>query len=398
MTDPTPHPPPPPPLPRNVKLLGLTSLLNDVASEMIFPLLPAFVKSLPGGNVFHLGLIEGVADSAASLLKLLSGALSDRSGRRKGFVVFGYTAAALARPAIAVVLAPWHLVLVRLAERIGKGVRTAPRDALIADSTEHGVRGRAFGFHRAMDHLGAAIGPLLAAAWLAWGPSDASSLRWLFAASLAPGLVVVAIVMFGLRETRRAPEPIERSSSASAPFGAGFWVYLTALVVFTLGNSSDAFLLWRAEELGVAKPLLPILWCVFHIAKSGGNLLAGRLVDKIGPRPMIFGGWLLYAVIYLAFAFATSAWHVWGLFLAYAVFYAVTEPSEKTLVASLAADENRGQAFGWFNAALGIAALPASLGFGWLYKSWGPEAAFGSGAGLALLAALILLGVRQKAS
>ncbi len=380
-------------LPRNVKLLGAASLLNDVASEMIFPLMPQFLITVLGGNRFHLGIIEGVAESISSLLKLWAGAWSDRAGQRKGFVVFGYALAAVARPLIGLVTAPWHLFAARTADRIGKGLRTAPRDALIADSTDESVRGRAFGFHRAMDHLGAAVGPILATLFLLAWPKQ---LRTLFLLTLIPGVVVVVLLVFGLREKFVEKPPEERLRLPLKPFDRNFRIYLLTLVIFTLGNSSDAFLLVRAGELGVPTALLPLLWCAFHLVKSGGSLLAGRAVDKFGPRPLILMGWLIYAVIYIAFALIDTAWQVWVAFLVYGVFYALTEPAEKTLAATLVGAERKGLAFGWFNFAIGIAALPSSLIFGWLYEQHGPLVAFGWGAGLSALAAILLLFVSTK--
>ncbi len=379
-----------PPLTRNVKLLSAASLVNDIASEMIYPLMPQFLIGVLGGNRFHLGVIEGVADSVASLLKLWSGAWSDRVGDRKTFIVVGYTLAAIMRPVVGVAMFPWHLFVARTADRIGKGIRTAPRDAMIADSTLPEYRGQAFGFHRAMDHLGAAIGPLLAMAFLLVWPE---SLRTLFLITLLPGLLVVAMLIWGLKEQGASQVEIEvagKSQPSRLPFGWNFKLYLVALVVFTLGNSSDAFLLVRAGELGVTPAFLPLLWCLFHVVKSAGNILSGRAVDRLGPRPLILLGWLIYALIYIAFAFASSAWHVWVLFLCYGLFYALTEPGEKTLVTLLVGPERKGTAFGWFNFSIGIAALPSSLLFGWLYEKFGPLVAFGSGAGLAALAALLL--------
>jgi MFS family permease len=387
-------PPPPaarPPLPRNVKVLGGTSLLNDVGSEMIFPLLPSFLLGVLGGNRFYLGVIEGVADSLASLLKLWSGGRSDRAGRRKGFVLFGYTLAGLTRPLTGLVVAPWQLLAVRMADRIGKGVRAAPRDALIADSTDPSIRGRAFGFHRAMDHLGAAIGPLLATGFLLLWPGE---LRTLFLLAIVPGLLVLVLLVFGLKEAPPTTPPKEAVHLSLKPFDRNFRLYLLALVVFTLGNSSDAFLLVRAAELGVPVVWLPVLWCVFHVAKSSGNLFLGRGVDRFGPRPFLYLGWGVYAAVYLAFGLATEAWEAWVLFLCYAVFYGLTEPAEKTLVAVLAGGERKGLAYGWFNFAIGVATLPASLLFGALYQFFGPMAAFGCGAALALLAAALMLGVK----
>ncbi len=381
------------PLPRNVKVLGWASFLNDVASEMIYPLLPQFLLTVLGGNWFILGAIEGIADSASSIIKLWSGGWSDRIGSRKGLVLFGYALAAFTRPIIAVIAAPWQLLLIRLGDRIGKGVRNSPRDALLADCTTSANRGRAFGFNRAMDHLGAAIGPVLAAVFLWFCPGQ---YRILFLLSIVPGLFVVWLLALGLREPARTTPVGEKTTWSLKPFGKGFRIYLLALLVFTLGNSSDAFLLVRAGELGVATIMLPILWCLFHILKSGGNMIAGRLVDRIGSRPLILGGWIIYALIYLAFAVASAQWQIWLLFMGYAAFYALTESAEKTLVANLVAADRRGSAYGWYNLAVGIGTFPASLIFGGLYQAYGALAAFGCGAALALTAGLILLAVKVE--
>jgi MFS family permease len=378
-------------LPRNVKVLGAASLLNDIASEMIFPLLPAFLLTVLGGGRMSLGAIEGVADSTASLLKLFSGGWSDRAGRRRSFVLVGYTLAAFARPLLGLIGAPWQLAAIRTADRIGKGIRTAPRDALIADSTAPSLRGRAFGFHRAMDHLGAAVGPLLATGFLWLWPDH---LRTLFLLTLLPGLLVLALLLFGLRETPAKSQAPRRPPLTLAPFDRNFRLYLLSLVIFTLGNSSDAFLLVRSGELGVPMAMLPLLWCAFHIAKSYGNLWIGRKVDRFGPRPFLLSGWMVYAAVYLAFALASTAWQACTFFLGYALFYALTEPAEKTLVGILAGSERKGLAFGWFHFAVGIATLPASLLFGFLYERWGALTAFGSGAALALAAAAVLMTVR----
>lgn len=380
-------------LPRNVKVLGWASFLNDVASEMIFPLLPQFLLAGLGGNKFALGVIEGIADSASSIVKLWSGGWSDRIGSRKGLVLFGYSLAAVTRPLIGLITAPWQLLLIRLGDRVGKGTRNSPRDALIADSVVPEMRGRAFGFNRAMDHLGAAIGPILAAIFLWCWPAQ---YRPLFLLAVIPGLLVVLLLAIGLRESSKPTAVAQRMNWTLRPFGNEFRLYLLALVIFTLGNSSDAFLLVRASELGVATPLLPVLWCVFHVLKSGGNMVAGRVVDRLGSRPMILGGWFVYAVIYLGFALASASWQVWLLFAGYAIFYAFTEPAEKTLVANLVGPDRRGLAYGWFNAAVGIGTFPASLLFGGLYESFGALAAFGTGAGLALIAGLMLLGVKPR--
>ena len=400
----SPEPPPPDAsgrLPRNVWLLGWTSLLNDTASEMAAPLLPSFVIGALGGHADDLGLIEGCADSTASILKLFSGSWSDRAGRRKGFVVFGYALPALIRPLLRWATMPWHVLAIRMGDRIGKGMRAAPRDALIADSTDRTMRGRAFGLHRAMDHLGAALGPLAAAAYLwLWpiapaGTVGENHLRPLFLLALIPGVLVVLLTVFGLKEgplREHAGKPLDFSLRH---YSRDFRLYLAALLVFTLGNSSDLFLLQRARELNVAEPLLPILWFVFHIAKSAGNILGGHTVDRLGAKPLLIVGGLWYAAIYVGFALASSAWHVWGLFILYALYYALTEPSEKTLVVQLAGRQRTGLAYGWYNLLMGIAALPASYVFGVLYRRAGPLTAFGLGASLAAAAVLLLILVRS---
>jgi len=383
------------PLPRNVKLLGWISLLTDMASEMIYPLLPQFLITVLGGSRFHLGIIEGVADSTSSLLKLWSGAWSDRVRNRKGFVAFGYTLAGLVRPLIGLASTPWHLFVIRTTDRVGKGIRSSPRDALIADSTDPSIRGRAYGFHRAMDHLGAAIGPLIAVGFLLLFPGE---LRSLFLITLVPGLIVIGLAFVGVQDKPIISSAAGRFELTLKPFDRRFKLYLFALVVFALGNSTDAFLLVRASEVGVPTAYLPLLWCVFHAIKSIGNLVAGRWVDSYGSKPFIVVGWMLYAAVYLAFAFATDTWHIWMLFVGYGLFHALTEPAEKTLVANLVAAERRGLAFGWFNFAIGIVALPSSAIFGLLYEQLGAVAAFGLGAGLAVVAGTVLLAVRTVPS
>lgn len=387
-------------LPANVRMLGWLSFCNDVASEMVYPLLPTFLLTMLGGSRFYLGLIEGASESLASLLKLWSGARSDRSLSRKPFIVFGYALAAACRPLTAILTAPWQLLIIRLSDRVGKGVRSAPRDALIVDSTEPNMRGRAFGFQRSMDHLGAAIGPLLATAFLLAFPGQ---LRWLFALTVLPGLVVIAILVFGLRESPRSPAAAtagdEKDRQAQVPFpggsriselGRGFGPYMIAIVLFTLGNSTDAFLLVRAQEIGVPVAWLPMLWSVFHLLKSSLSVLAGQAIDRFGAKRLLVAGWMVYMAAYLGFALASVVWQVLGLFALYAIFYAIAEPAERAMVATLCAPEQRGLAYGWFNAAIGIAALPASLWFGWLYENYGPIAAFGFGSALALAASITL--------
>jgi MFS family permease len=360
---------------------------------MAYPLLPHFLLTVLLGNRFYLGVIEGAADAVASFVKLWSGGRSDLAGRRKGFIVFGYCVPAFARPLVAVIVAPWQLFAIRVGDRIGKGLRTSPRDALIADSAAPAIRGRAFGFQRGMDNVGAAVGPLLAAGFLWLWPEH---LRALFLVTLLPGVLVVVLLALGLRETPAAGPPPEHLRLTLRPFDRNFRLYLLALLVFTLGNSSDVFLLVRAGELGVPTALLPLLWSACHVVKSTSNLLLGRAVDRFGPRPFLFLGWLLFAGVYLAFGLATAVWEVWAFFLGYGLVYGLIEPAEKTLVADLVGGERKGLAYGWFNFAVGIGTLPASLIFGAIYQVYGALAAFGWGAALAILAVAILAGVKGR--
>ncbi len=387
-TEPTPPvgAPRPARLPRNVWVLGAASLLNDVASEAVFPLIPAYLKSI-GGSLWHLGLIEGAADSVASLLKLLAGAWSDRLASRKGVVVGGYLVTALIRPLVALANNPWQVLGVRLADRVGKGVRTAPRDALLVDSTPSSLLGRAFGFHRSMDHLGAAIGPGLAFGFLWLFPNQ---LRWLFALTALPGLAVIAILGWGLREPRERRPTKTLVLPRWSKLPSVYRRYLLIVALFTLANSSDAFLLVRAQELGIGATWLPLVWMVFHLVKSAGNLLGGNWVDRFGPRPVLIAGWIAYAAVYLAWGVAQSAWHAWLLMVLYAGYFACAEPAEKALVAQLVADDQKGQAYGWFHFTVGLSTLPASLAFGLIYQQLGGSAAFFLGALVAATAALLV--------
>lgn len=380
-------------LPRNVKVLGWTSFLNDMASEMIFPLLPVFfLKELHGSRAM-LGFLDGLAESIASLLKLYSGGWSDRIGGRKRLILLGYTLAAFARPLLAVVTMPWQVLAIRVGDRIGKGIRTSPRDAIIADSTPPAQRGWAFGFHRGMDHAGAATAPLLAMLFLYCFPGQ---LRWLFAITLVPGIVVLVCLKLGLQEVSPSAARSAPLQLSLRPFDRNFRLYLATLLVFTLGNASELFLLVRAGELGVPQLWLPALWFVFHVTKSGGAMLFGRGADRWGAKRSILVGWLVFSLAYCGFAFAEVAWQIWGLFLLLALFAALTEPAERKLVSELAGPEHKGLAFGWFHFTLGVGTLPASTLFGWLYDSFGALTAFGWGATLALTAAGMMLLVRVE--
>ncbi len=371
----------------NLLWLSLVSLLNDVASEMIYPLLPFFLTSTLGAGPALLGAIEGAAESAASLLKLLGGWVSDRF-RRRPLIVAGYAISAAARPLIGLATAPWHVLALRLSDRFGKGIRSAPRDALLAASVPAGRRGAAFGVHRAADHLGAAIGPLLASALLM---VSGGALRPVFALAALPGVVAALLVIWKVREVR--VEERARPAEPQLP-GAGLdrtlLGYLAVLVVFTLGNATDAFLLLRAADLGLPLVAVPLLWSVHHVSKSLLSVPGGILADRLGPRLAIGLGWIVYAAVYTAFAFASAAWQAWVLFILYGAFHALTEAPEKALVALLAPAGRSGTAFGAYHAAIGIAALPASILFGALWAAFGPRVPFLVGAALALAACVLL--------
>lgn len=372
-----------PPLPRNVVALAVVSFLTDVSSDMIYPLLPQFLTAVLGASATTLGAIEGAAESLAALLKLASGWWSDRLARRKPMVVVGYVLASAARPLVAVATSAGHVLAIRLTDRVGKGVRTSPRDALIADSIDPSQRGRAFGFHRAADNAGAAVGPLVATALLLGAGLSMRSVFWI--AAIPGALAVLTLVAF-VRETPRAVAA-KPDAAPPGPLGARFWRFLVVLLVFTLGNSTDAFLLLRAGQLGVPLWQMPLLWAALHFVKSASSTPGGALSDRFGRRPLIVGGWMCYAAVYVGFAEATATWHAWALFAAYGVFFGMTEGTEKALVADLVPAARRGTAYGFYNLAIGLAALPASLLFGLVWDGLGAEFAFSTGAALAMVAA-----------
>lgn len=378
-----------PRLGRNVLALSAVSFFTDVSSEMIYPLLPVFLTTVLGANASFIGAIEGAAETTAALLKLASGWWSDRVRRRKPLVVAGYGIATVMRPLVAIAGSAGQVLMIRMADRVGKGIRNAPRDALIADSVDPSIRGRAFGFHRAADHAGGVVGPLLGFAFLTFFFAPIRAVFW-FAA--IPGVLSFIVLCVFVREV---PRPESTSSTAhmdlTQPMGAHFWRVLGALFLFTLGNSTDAFLLLRAHQLGVPVALAPILWAALHVVKSASSTPGGALSDRIGRRPTLVMGWMLYAAVYVGFSRATTAWQAWGLFLVYGIYFGLTEGAERALMADLVPSERRGTAFGWYNLAIGLGALPASIMFGFVWDRAGAPVAFVMGATLALAAAGALL-------
>jgi MFS family permease len=455
---------------RNIYILGVASFFNDFSSEMIYPLIPVFIKSVLGVGAYFIGIIEGIAETTNSLLKLFSGYYSDRFKKRKIFVVCGYAFSNLARPLIGLANSWGFLLALRFSDRVGKGVRTSPRDAIIGESAPDNRRGFAFGFHRAMDHLGAVAGSLVASLLLYVFLMD---IRKVFLLSVIPGIIAVLLIIFGVREVRKKDELVvaqqlaaaeakmtacesakhadidrlktakagsledieagrpkasgegvvtetakdscatiqgaqaeEKTAKKSSPpafhfrdlkkLGSKFGYYLSVLVVFALGNSTDAFLLLRASDLGIKTAFIPLLWAVHHVSKAAFSFFGGHLSDKLGRKPMIIIGWVVYGLTYLGFAFANQPYMIWVLFIFYGLFFGFTEGVEKALVCDMVPKDKLGSAYGFYNLAIGISALPASLIFGFIWTKVSSRAAFITGAGIAAAAILMLLFLRQE--
>jgi MFS family permease len=376
-------------LPRVIWVLGVASLLNDVSSEAIFPLLPVFLTSL-GAPMRYIGLIEGSADALASVLKVLAGRLSDR-GPRRLFVAGGYMIPALARAGIAAALAPWHVLSARLLDRTGKGIRSGPRDAMIAESVPPSQRGRAFGLNRSMDHFGAAIGPLLASLLLFAG----LNLRMVFLVAAVIGMMAPIVLFFRLREEPR--EQGDHSGPVDAPergsLRAGYSSYLFVCVLFALANSSDAFLLIRAKEVGWSNNALPLLWAFHHLVKSIAAVPGGTLSDRHSRGVVVSFGWAAYALTYVGFGLASQRWQILALFLAYALYHGLAEGAERAIVADLSDRGARGRAYGLYHGLVGAAALPAGIGTGLMWDHWGAAWALGLNAAFAAAASGILFGL-----
>jgi MFS family permease len=387
----------------NVLALSAVSLLNDTSSEIIYPLLPAFLAMTLGASPFAIGLIEGIAESVASLLKLFSGYLSDKLGNRKLPVFLGYALAALTRPFLSFVTTWPQVLFVRTADRIGKGIRGSPRDALIAGSVPAEKRGLAFGFNRAADHMGAVLGPVMAFLLLYflaadWDNPTAREYQYVFLYASLPVAVGLFVIVFFVHEKKveTAQEervPLEFSLKS---FDPNFKWFLVIVALFTLSNSTDAFLLLRAQQSGIPPPVLPLLWMVLHISKVLTSLVGGHLSDVIGRRVLIVSGWVVYAFVYAGFAFVDAPWQAWTLFVIYGLYFGLTEGTEKAFVADMVGEDKRGTAYGFYNLAYGITVLPASLWFGFVWTQYGASAAFLASAAVSVLAAVLFLTVVKK--
>jgi len=364
---------------------------------MIYPLLPDFLTRRLGAGPAILGLIEGVAEATASLMKVVAGWWSDRTRRRKPLVVAGYTLAMLVRPLVGLATGWFQVLAIRFADRVGKGIRTAPRDALIATLASPENRGRAFGLQRAMDNAGSVAGPLAAAVLLKTVVPDE---RNLFLLAFVPGILAVALLIRRVREAPASSPDASTPRSAEAPVAEpeslprGFWIATSLFVLFTLANSTDAFLLLRARDSGVPLWQIPLLWAFFNGVKAAAGVPGGVLSDRIGRVPCVAMGWLVYVLAYVGFAFVSTPLAVYALFGGYALFFALTEGAQRALVTDLVGASLRGRAFGIFHGSIGIAALPSSIFFGVLWNAFGARAAFLVGAALAAAALVALLAAR----
>ena len=392
---------PPERIPAAVWWFGATSAANDLASEMIYPLLPAFVTRTLGGGAIALGILDGVAEAIAAGFKLVSGYLADRPRLREPLVVAGYAVAALVRPLIAAATAAWHVIALRAVDRFGKGVRTAPRDVMIADVVPDTMRGRAFGVHRGADHVGAIVGPLLAAALLAAGVG----MRNVFWLAVIPGTLAVLLSWAAARKAMSQVSGVGHRVSEDAPPALsgtrhpapdtrrkGFGTLVAVLAVAAFLRAPETLLILRAQDLGIAVAAIPLLWAALHVVRSLASYPGGLLADRWGPRRTLALGWTIYALLAWAFAQALSVRGAWVVFLAFGVTTALIESPERKLVSALAGSLKRGRGFGWYHGAQSAVALPGAALFGWLYQDLSAHAALTASA-LTTLAAVMLLGV-----
>jgi MFS family permease len=388
----------------NVFFLGIVSLLTDVSSEMIFTLVPLFLFNVLRIGTPVIGLIGGLTEGADALLRIFGGWLSDRIGKRKILAVLGYSISTIAKPFMYLATSWGSVLAVRFGDRVGKGIRTSPRDALVADSVSAGERGKGFGLHRAMDTFGAVLGLVIAAVivYLVQGGELTLSLQtyqWLVLVGVVPAVLAVLVLLFFVREQRKLSSSdigSQVSFKRVSGFDTRFKLFLAIMAVFTLGNSSDFFVILRAQDLGSSVIYVVLMLVVFNFACAATSLPAGVLSDRLGRRRVITLGWFIYVLVYLGFALASELWQVWLLFACYGVYYGVVEGVARAFVADLVPEEKRGTAYGLYHGVVGLTLLPASLIAGWLWQAYSPAAPFYFGAGLAFIAMLGIMGLVRE--
>lgn len=384
-------------IPRNVWVLGIVSLLTDVSSEMIYSLLPLFLISVLGASVLDVGAIEGIAEATASVLKVFSGAVSDYLGKRKGLLVFGYGFSTFVKPLFALASNPAWVLIARFGDRIGKGIRVAPRDALVADSTNPEQLGAAYGLRQSLDTIGAFLGPLAAFALMTASKNNFRLVFWL---ALIPGILAVSLLAVGVSESRviriKGSKTSPLNWQALRSLGQGYWILVTVALLFNLGNSSDAFLLLRASQVGISAPIVPLTMVVMNITYSLSAYPVGILSDLLGRVGLLLGGMLLYILVYLGFAFVQAPWQVWVLFALYGLYLGMSQGVLLALVVDRVPANLRGTAFGFLNLFVGLALLPASLLAGGLWYTVGAGATFIAGSLFATVAVLLLITQRSK--
>ncbi|WP_036270396.1 MFS transporter [Meiothermus rufus] len=370
-------------LPLEVYLLGAVSLFTDIASEMIYPLLPLFLTGVLGASTTVVGLVEGIAEATASLFKVVGGRVSDRIAARKPLLLFGYGFPALLRPMLALATAPWMVLAYRFLDRVGKGVRTAPRDALIAEVTPQETYGRAYGFHRAMDSLGATLGPLLAFLLL-----PLLDFRGVFWVSALPALLATALLLF-LREKRGLARPLPPLRLSN--FSPQYRWFLLVSGIYTLGLASNAFLILRLSDLGLSAAQSTLVYTLYNLLYALMAYPLGVLGDRVGARHLVLGGFALYALVYLGFGFSFAAWQGIALFMLYALYSAAFEGSSRAYLAQIIPAEEKASAIGFYHTLVGLLLLPASALFGFLWQQFDPQVAFFTAAGFAGLALVLFL-------
>lgn len=371
--------------PRNVFVLGIVSLLMDISSEMIYPLIPLYLNNVLHASKTSIGLIEGIAESTASILKVFSGWLSDKLGKRKALIFWGYGISVFSRPILATATSWVHVLFYRFTDRIGKGVRTAPRDAIIADSTKREILGKAFGFHRSMDTIGAVIGPSIAFALMGIFHDSFQTVFWI---SIIPGLFAVLAITFFVKDIRRDPGA-ERPKISLRGFDKRFKIFLIIVAFFTLGKTSDAFLVLRAQDLGIKAGTIPLLYLTFNMVSAALSTPSGIMSDKIGKRRVILASYIIFSVVFIGFALATSPLHAWLLFGAYGFFIAINEGVQRAYVATIIKPEIKATGYGIYHTVIGLSALPSSIIGGALWQNIAPQALFYYGSAMSFLSCIL---------